>query len=37
MKHFCTKGRSKSILVNSNNLRRNYIHLSPRKTTIRAS
>nr|WP_238325513.1 transposase [Leptospira inadai] len=31
LKHFCTKDRSKAILVNSNNLKNNYVHLSPSK------
>ncbi len=32
LKQFCSKGRSKSILVNSKNLKRNYIHSSPPKS-----
>nr|WP_246838815.1 transposase [Leptospira stimsonii] len=31
LKRFCTKGKKKSILVNSNYLKSNYIHLSPSK------
>nr|WP_244265094.1 transposase [Leptospira alexanderi] len=31
LKQFCSKGKSKSILVNSKNLKRNYIHSSSAK------
>lgn len=31
LKSFCSKGKSKSILVNSKKLKRNYIHSSPSK------